>query len=362
MTLTKGFKEGREVLESCLFLIVAKLMQGLVFRKPEIFAVVGSDYGQTIDSNCRAIAMALIHAGRQVVFISNIKDPELDGCLCLKRGSYEASAYILRAEVILYTHSLSDVLPKGHWLMALKKALKLPIMIFLQHGIIGLKSQLSNGASMRDYILSLEPTFDYMVVSSKQEMQLIENMGVSSKKLALTGLARFDRYDRYDLSKLSKRNVLIFFTWQNAQEEKNKIDQVLSSKAIKILIAQGFEIKVQRHKMSTRAIDQGIEDMSSIGEVLSLELLIDSCALLITDDSSVAWDLLYLDKDVLFYQPSENWLLSKKLFEGRFCESQNELEDRVQEFCSAGLTPINVEVSEYSDRNNCARIIEFIDK
>ena len=111
----------------------------------------------------------------------------------VNRNSIASISMLLKANVVFYTHSLSDIFRYAHKLPFIKQAID-GKLVFLQHGIIALKKTLSNGKSLGDYIGSLEPTFDLMVVSSRAEAVRVSELGIPQHKLAITGLPRFDQY------------------------------------------------------------------------------------------------------------------------------------------------------------------------
>lgn len=313
--------------------------------------IVGSDYGNSIDPNASSIISALTQAGEEVIFISN-RDSVV-GAHRLNRGSLPAARAVLAAKAVLYTHSFSDVIPAGHRLSLLFKAWALPQLIFLQHGVIGLKSRLSSGVLMKDYIKSLSPSFDKMVVSSTWERSLVEQMGVARQKIAITGLPRFDSYD---LNHRPTKLILVFFTWQEISREREKINQILTSKQAKKMQAVGYRFVVGEHKMQERFNASKVTKKSAT----SLDQLVVECDLLITDDSSVAWDVLYLGKEVLFYKPASEWLLPRERFSDRVSDSVDGLELLLQRFERGELAGLDFPVTQYVDNNNCARVLALL--
>lgn len=341
------------LLRSFIFLLLAYL--SLLPRKKtdSKTVIVGSDYGESLDSNATVLADALVLRGYGVIFVSNAA--EVENVHNVKRGSFEAARLFLSAGTAFYSHSLSDILPVGHRLSFLKRLLGFPKLVFLQHGIIGLKSVLSGKMPLSSYIMSLEKTFDYMIVSSDEEKTIVHNMGVAKKKLAITGLPRFDDYHSQGFD---PKKVLVFFTWQQRGRNRDKIDETLSSVQVGYMKRQGYQFFLKTHKMNARPN----RSMSLPNEDDSLDFLVKECGLLITDDSSVAWDMFYLGKEVLFFKPETKWLVSKDSFKNRVFTSIDELDAGLLDYQRGRLEPIDLVFTKYKDKNNCHRVMNLLDK
>lgn|GEM_PF-1336230 len=337
--------------KTLIFLCVARVVT-LVFHRPQKFDVlVGSNYGDFYDPNATALSTYL--SSEDVVTAKIVNRVIASEENLIPRGSFMASCHFLRASVVCYTHSLSDILPHAHRLYMFKSVLCFPKTIFLQHGVIGLKNRLSNGVSMPEYISILEKTFDYMVVSSDWEKQIVLKMGVSEEKLSITGLPRFDRYMTH--LKVAK-TVLIFFTWQDPHNYKKKVDEVLHSRAIASLKSNGYEIKVANHNMQLDSESNKLESRKSN----DLDALILESAILITDDSSVAWDFLYTSRDVIFYKPSTHWLIDFDFLDEHICINSDDLEDAVASVLKGNWIVNPNQVFSYVDAANSDRVATLV--
>ena len=311
--------------------------------------MLGSNYGGRPDPNLTFMADYLLEQGYQVCIVAN--EPDVDDPVYLRRGSIRSAVCFLRAQTCLYTHSLSDVLPVAHKLHVLKRILGFPQLIFLQHGVIGLKSRLADGSTMRAYIRSLEPTFDQMIVSSELERDTVAGFGVAKDKLNVTGLPRFDGYTQ---NANESRDILIFFTWQAEGSLSAKLEEVLSSSAIGLLHDQGYNVVVARHDMQRLKPDTQTISPATLSDAIR------NCELLITDDSSAAWDVFYRGGEVIFYQPSLDWLRDDEALIHRRCADRDELLGNVQ-LLLAGKLPQDVqEVAKYKDADNCQRVAALI--
>jgi len=272
----------------------------------------------------------------------------------LPRGTFRAFHMALNAKAIFYTHSLSDVLPHAHKLYFFKNILEFPFEVFLQHGIIGLKTNLSNSRSMQYYIRSLDKTFDAMVVSSEWEKDIVAEMGIDPQKLHVTGLPRFDGYS-LGVNPNESKQILLFFTWQKHGLVEKKIEFVKRSKIVNALLESGYRLSDPRHQMQLKS---GTAEARRVNS-RTLQAVVKDCALLITDDSSVAWDVLYQGGEVVFFQPSEDWLVSFDWLRDRLCRTEEGLDTVIAAALSGELLPVPA-FTEFQDTNNSQRVLDLV--
>lgn len=309
--------------------------------------LVGSNYGDRSDPNADQIIKQLSLQGELVYRVANVGD----GSNTLKRGSLRAAYYFFCSKACFYTHSLSDVIPHAHKLYFLKSLLKFPKLVFLQHGVIGFKRSMANGILLRDYITSLEPTFDYMIVSSMSELALIEEFGVPKQKIKVTGLPRFDRY--HECQNI-ENTVLIFFTWQNKRNISNKVELIQSSGIFETFRKNGYTVKNASHDMQRKVF--AAPNLSNE----ELQHAIATCSLLITDDSSMAWDILYRKQEVIFLSPSQDWLCQIPDLLERRCFSANELQNKVDKYFDNRYMSHDFVFTDDYDNKNAERVLALI--
>lgn len=186
---------------------------------------------------------------------------------------------------------------------------KIPF-VFLQHGVIALKQvDFFYGKGKRGGC-------DLFVVSTEDEKKIIvDNFGYDPEEVINTGLPRWDVL--HDKSQ-GKREILIMPTWRNwldsvpdeAFEQsdyfRNYMELLNSRRFLYILEKYDLQVnfylhaKFQEYVDAFRAKGSRIH-LISFGEVAVNEMLM-RCRMLITDYSSVCWDVLYQDKPILFYQ------------------------------------------------------------
>lgn len=184
-------------------------------------------------------------------------------------------------------------------------------IVFLQHGVLGLKkidSTLNKGSSEE---------VDLFVTSSDFEKEIVKNyFGYNEKDIIVTGLSRWDDVNKEETP--IKRQIFLMPTWRNwlnevSNEEfiesnyfKNYIGLLNSEKLMDLLRMHDVELKFYVHPKFQPFIEQFHTTCDQIeiikfGDV-NISKLIRESALLITDYSSVAWDMYYLEKPTIFYQ------------------------------------------------------------
>lgn len=188
--------------------------------------------------------------------------------------------------------------------------LKQKQIFFLQHGVIALKRVDGifgkNGGN---------PVNKFVVSTPLERSIIINKFGYKSTEVCMTGLARWD--ELVDKSK-DYNEVLIMPTWRNWLDEaenstflhsdyyKNYSKLLESKRLNKLLEDNDLMVNFYIHpkfKDYISNFDVTSKRMRLIpyGEEPLNELMM-RCKLLITDYSSVCWDVYYMNKPILFYQ------------------------------------------------------------
>lgn len=242
--------------------------------------------------------------------------------------------------------------------------------VFLQHGII-----MGRHNGFLDYINN---DFDIFVASTNEEAALIKDFsGLNCVKN--TGLARFDNF------KDSKQGDYIIYapSWNTIYEENlqnslyvKEIEKVLnSSKINEILKKSNKKLRLIPHP---EVINLGIKFKNEFGaEIMdsnkvSYHQELKNCAGLITDYSSLFFDVLYQSKFVVHHQPYELHHENKSLttfYESiEKTDSIEALENIMLKIAennwkmnSEQVNNLN-QVFTYHDYNNCQRIFDEIEK
>lgn len=182
--------------------------------------------------------------------------------------------------------------------------------VFLQHGVIALKKVDSF------YSKGMRGGCDLFVVSTNAEKQtIVDNFGYEPDEVINTGLPRWDVLkDKSD----GNREILIMPTWRSWLDSvpdrdfeesdyfRNYMELLNSEHFSAVLEKYDLQVnfylhaKFQEYADNFKTISKRIH-LISFGEVAVNEMLM-RCRMLITDYSSVCWDVLYQDKPSLFYQ------------------------------------------------------------
>jgi hypothetical protein len=259
-------------------------------NKKEIY-LIGSAYGEGLDENAVFLYQHIKSLGKEVYIARNRPSESFH----LSRGGWKCFAMYFKCKGVYFTHSLSDILPHAHKLPFLFRFFNHPVKIFLQHGVIGLKSGQTSPPQIKDYLASIQTSTDLMVVSSVWESRIVEQLGVANQKIMITGLPRFDGLKEQD-----KTDMLVFFTWGKKSKIEQKYAQVKQSSYIQKCINDNVKINFLYHNMM-----QGENN-----SIRSLQRKIISAKVLITDNSSLAWDVYHTGGLVIFFQPNlAEWLI-----------------------------------------------------
>jgi CDP-glycerol glycerophosphotransferase (TagB/SpsB family) len=223
----------------------------------------------------------------------------------------------LLARVHIISHGLHDIPGCGS---ALSKE---TIKVRLGHGVTALKR--TKGSVIRG-VESKNRVFDLVPVSSAFEKAIKRSWGIDEDRIVITGLPRYDELLRKSnlhhdtsVSGAPAARILYMPTWRDwLPQSKSRfrktefyrqicsfllhpvLNELLADR--NVLLYVHFHIGMRQHLDSLR---REVSTRSSVrlwpqGQDVQDAIAVSS--LLITDYSSVAWDFLYLDKPVLFYQ------------------------------------------------------------
>lgn len=258
--------------------------------------------------------------------------------------------------------------------------------IFLQHGIL-----------MSDYHLMFNRArmvIDQFVVSTKKEYDSIQkyNYLYDDNQLIKTGLARYDL-----LKNDCQKKILIFFTWRKWLTNLNKkefinskyyrtIKSLLKNKIfINNLIKKNYKIELVLHAELTKFYDifKSLNNKYiSVYKSMDIEYSdkFNKCSMLITDYSSIHFDIAYLKKTIIYYQFDSNDFFNNHTSNG-FSEfdytkdgfgdvtnDESEVIDLTYKYIKNNCKMKNEYVDRVKktfynlDNNNCKRITESIEK
>ncbi len=256
-------------------------------------------------------------------------------------------------------------------------------ILFLQHGVTALKRV--------DSIFGKKGTsaMTYFTTTSKFEQDIVvKNFGYEAGDAPILGFTRWDVLE--DTSSKEERIILAMPTWRSWLEEKSpeefkKSDyyfnymQLLQSERLGHILEENdvkliFYIhpKFKDYLSEFNASGDNVE-LIPFGTV-PLNEIMKKCSMLITDYSSVCWDVCYLDKPVLFYQFDYDMYMQahgsylnmeQELFGERYMEYEK-LIDGIQEYIENGFkekeeyTKLKDYYFEYRDNDNSKRTYEYI--
>ncbi|MBS3202809.1 CDP-glycerol glycerophosphotransferase family protein [Turicibacter bilis] len=254
--------------------------------------------------------------------------------------------------------------------------------IFLQHGIT------------KDYIPGLtqnQLNADLFICGAKPEYEYIkECYGYSEEKVKYTGFARFDNL--FESRSVGINNMILLMpTWRHYMRRFESIEDFQKSEYfqrynefinnkdfIQMLDKYNYYLVFYPHFEVQKWVNcfSSISDkiiIAKMGDFDVQKLLID-CDILITDYSSVFFDVAYLKKMIIFYQFDYEEYRDKHYEEGYFdyrnsfgpvVESGKALLDVIEySIINGNAEKYLKNISsffEYDDNDNCRRIYEAIE-
>jgi len=342
---------------------------------------VGAAYGDNSAALHRHVVAQLPQVQAYWVINRDSPDVELARSVGPVLFSDEIETYVLalQAQVHVISHGLHDVptCASRH-----SRALK----VRLGHGLTALKK--TKPPPLRS-LESANRVFGLVPVSSDFERANKRTWSIPDERIVVTGLPRFDELVRRSLEVDTKeRTVLYMPTWRewlprSAEEVKRsefltRVQGFLGSTRLQeVLEKHDLVLEVYLHRLLRDEVAQLIE---ARGRVRLLPTRVDVQAhlakarALITDYSSVTWDMLYLGRPVLFYSFDVDtyeryrggYLDLGKDLPGPAAANEEDLIGLLDEAAGSewALSPAAVEWSErvfpWKDRGNCARVVAAI--
>lgn len=302
----------------------------------------------------------------------------------IKFGSIKHMVYLLAARLLISTDTRNHAYIWRQKGSLLKRFVPFKKIVFLQHGVTALKRvdflYGKNGSS----------SFDLFIVTSDMEKGIVKKeFGYQEDEIALTGFARWDVLK--DKSQ-GKREILVMPTWRNWLDDiedkffkkseyyLNYMKLLNSNRMKEILEKYQITLNFYLHpKFRTFLKDFNVEreriKLIPFGKE-SLNELMMSCSMMVTDYSSACWDVFYQGKPVVFYQfDIETYQefhgsyidMNKDLF-GERTTCLDELYDLIEKYAEKNFKLTNEYENlrksyfKYIDYNNCQRICDEIMK
>lgn len=267
----------------------------------------------------------------------------------------------------------------------IRSRLKWRPIFFLQHGVTAMKR--------------VDPLFGkhgsnpmtYFDCTSKFEQDIVTKyFGYKESEAPVTGFARWDVLE--DKSEKYHRNILVMPTWRTWLEEVSgeefarsdyykHYSSLLQNKKLDDLLKQNdIQMNFYIHPKFADYLKTFHTDNSNIHLIPSgsepLNELMMKCHALITDYSSVCWDVFYQKKPVIFYHFDLDQYnmthgsyidLKTELF-GRKADTETDLINRIKECIESDFKALPEDLENYPyyfayhDKGNCRRIYEFLEK
>jgi len=284
----------------------------------------------------------------------------------------------LLAGVHLISHGVHDV--PGCASRRSRDAVK----VRLGHGLTALKrTRPRPGHSNR----SANAVFDLVPVASEFEKAHKRDWDIAPERLVVSGLARFDTLLATAAEgEADPRRIVYMPTWREAPdaEAPAAILGLLASPALHALLERhDARMDVFLHANFGKKLREAVTAAGSarlrFPALSDPQRLFAEAGLLITDYSSVAWDMLYLDRPVLFYQfdragfnDSRGGYLAPDELPGPCAATAAELIPLIAAFLEARwqgeagwserMKAVQSRAFAFRDANNCERIAREIER
>ncbi len=297
--------------------------------------------------------------------------------------------YLLASKMLISTDTRKHAYAWRKRMSFIDHYLRHKPLVFLQHGVTAFKRV--------DYIYGKGKFGDcrVFVATSDYEKKIIEeNFGYRGDEIAVTGFARWDvlqdRSDEVQKGSVDDRMILVMPTWRNWLEEVDDqtfVESKYYQMYMKLLNDTSLQDVLEKNQlhlcfyihpkfrdyMKDFACSQERIRMVPFGQEPLNELMM-KCKMLVTDYSSVAWDVYYQKKPVVFFQfDLAEYLeahgsymdMNKELFGERETECSG-LIDRLEEYAKTGFAlkeqyaKIHKKYYKYTDQDNSKRIVEHI--
>ena len=287
--------------------------------------------------------------------------------------------YYLNAKKIILTQKYSNPSPALFYVLHTKKILKNQ-RIFLQHGIT------KDDAKMFYYNRT---NFRLFICGAKKEYEYVkEKFNYPKENVVYTGFARFDNL----IENSSERLILIAPTWRkwiSNQKEfddfiKNYYDLLANKKLSKLLEKNNMKLQMILHKnMKKFKINININKINNNiivkhNDEVDIQQLINNTELLITDYSSIFFDIAYRKKAIIYYQFDKEKYRKNQLPEGYFSylndgfgdiiDNIDLLVNKLDFYIKNNFKVEDKYIKrmnnffERKDKNNCKRILQEIEK
>lgn len=326
---------------------------------------------------------------KNIYYIIDKRSPDYENIKKYKKNviqfmSIKHMLYIMSMKICISSDSKSHLYAWRTKPSVVKRGINKKKELFLQHGVTALKQV--------HHLFGKKGTsaMTYFVTTGRVEQEIAVNELLYNEKTApITGFARWDVLENKEDE--NDKFILLMPTWRSWLEEVSD-EQFINSDYFKQYSSLMKNPKLDEilEKGNTRLVfyihpkfagyinnfNQAVSDRISyvpFGQEPLNELMM-KCSMLITDYSSVCWDVYYLDKPVLFYQFDYDMYkvahgsyinMETDLFGNRSTDEETLIKD-IEHFVNNGFEENEKDKAaapmyfEYRDNNNSKRIYDFL--
>lgn len=304
----------------------------------------------------------------------------------IKWESFKHYIYYVASEIFVKA-MFNGPQPNGRVCHFYEKYIDKKQTVYLRHGVAkdGCEHHSYDALKVRLFICGAKPEYDYF----------LKNAGYPVGHLKLTGFARFD--DLFN-NKKNENFILIMPTWRRylsnshytkEQNEKHFVNSCYFKQYTELLNSTKFSNFIFENKLKVKfclhaeflryyhLFDHNYSNIEFLSKNVDVHQLLMRTSLLITDYSSVFFDVAYMCKPTIFYQFDYEEFRSKHLSEGYFSYERDgfgpiatnidELMNCILKCHSSGKFAILPEYEQriakffpIRDNKNCDRIYEEI--
>ena len=298
----------------------------------------------------------------------------------LIKGSYKQLFLLGFTKYMIFSNDVWDILPgvKLSWVPDIKK-------IFLTHGI----KLYGPGVYMRNRA----NRFDAILVSSEKEKQTIRYEWNIKKpsKLIVTGLPRFDNL----LDVRPKKEILFCPTWRKSIVKmdhdqfmatdffhsisgllkKDRLGSFLKNRNLTLVLR--FHFNLEKYISCFQGCMNDRIKLEDGNSARNLQQAMKDSMMLITDYSSIFWDMAYMHRPVILYQFDREAFLAERGLHAfgieesqmkfaRIAKTKDNVISHLQKIAADGfvLSPDEAKNADdffaYRDSNNCERLYNFL--
>ena len=361
--------------------------------------LVGGNAGELYVDNARAI-YEYVRSKKEIEEFwvlnenSTIRD-KIPGEILIK-GSVNAYLHFMNAEVVMFSHSISaDIVPFLYVVPLLNRFHYKTLKVFLNHGTVGLKKRKALNAKTEKIVEKMVQSYDLNICDSKFEKDVKSKSWweVPKKTTFVTG---YPRYDKLYNANVREKEIFFMPTWrpwlknnvddiQKTEYFKNIINLLQQQTVNQFLKIKDIKMSVYIHQLMHEYFDK-FNDVKFEGNInilpkdaeITKEIMKSN--MLITDYSSIAYDYLYMDMPILFYQFDKDEY-EKKI--GSYIDLNNDLFGEVAyttkecvekivkiinndfkhlEDISKKVEKIKPKFLEYTDKSNSKRVYKLIEQ